>query len=152
MLSKIFSAACLTLLLTAAPSHAQAVVIQDSAGHRLNTWTAKANNRVALMGTWTVAPDTSGTVKGTWTLVDTQGRTLAAGKWSAVKSENGWTGSWRASVDQNAGDYGGTWSARMNLEPSSEFPALFEQALNAIVSGRWWFGEHTGTWSIRAYK
>lgn len=105
------------------------------------------------MGTWTVAPDTiEGRVRGTWTLIDTQGKILAAGTWSAAKSANEWTGFWRASVEQRAGEYGGTWSTKINLKPSAQLPALFEQALSAIVGGNWWFGNYSGSWSVRAYK
>ena len=147
-----FSLICLLLFATATSSQAQAVVFQDSAGHRLNTWTARANNGAALAGTWTVAPNADGTVRGSWTLVNTKGVTLASGTWSAAKSANEWTGSWRASVDQHAGDYGGTWSAKINLAAGREFTNLFEKALDAVIGGNWWFGPHTGTWSIRAYK
>lgn len=152
MLSKTFFLVCLTLLLTTGRSDAQAVVFQDSAGHRLNTWTARTNNGVALTGTWTIAPGVSdGTVRGTWTLVDANGETRAAGTWSAAKSANEWIGSWRATVDQRAGEFGGTWSARVKLNASSQLSALFESALNAVVGGRWWFGNNTGMWSVRAY-
>jgi len=146
-----FLVGCL-LSMFAAQSSAQ-VVIQDSAGHRLNTWSARANNGHAFFGTWTGVADTiSGKVRGGWTLIDKQGRTLAAGTWEAEKSVNGWTGSWRARVEQRAGDYGGTWSAKTTLSSDAKLPALFEKALISIAGGNWWFGNHSGSWSIRAYK
>jgi hypothetical protein len=144
---------CVMLFATAEVSAAQGVVIQDSTGHRLNTWSARANNGAKFMGTWTAVPDTiEGRVRGTWTLIDTQGKILAAGTWSAAKSATEWTGFWRASVEQRAGEYGGTWSTKINRKSNAQLTDLFEQALSAVVDGNWWFGNYTGTWSIRAYK
>ena len=152
-LTKSFFVVCFVLLLSGKQANAQAVVIQDSSGHRLNTWSARAENGTRLIGTWTAVPDTvNQTITGTWTIIDIQGRTLGAGIWSAAKSANEWTGSWRAVAEQHAGDYGGTWSAKINLKPNAQLADLFEQALAAVVGGRWWFGPHTGTWSVRAYK
>lgn len=148
-----FLLVCALLLVTAGRSPAQGVVIQDSAGHRLNTWSARSNNGAKFMGTWTVAADTiEGSVRGSWTMIDAQGKILAAGTWSAAKSETEWTGFWRASVEQRAGEYGGTWSTKINRKASAPISDLFEQALNAVVAGNWWFGNYSGTWSLRAYK
>lgn len=149
---KFFYFVCLLLFATAERSAAQ-IVIQDSAGHRLNTWSARANNGARFMGTWTAVPETiEGRVRGTWTLIDTQGKILAAGTWSAAKSKNEWTGFWRASVEQRAGEYGGTWTTKTNLKPGAQLTDLFEQALSAVVAGNWWFGNYSGSWSVHAYK
>lgn len=128
-------------------------MFQDSVGNRLNSWTARSNTGVALMGTWTAVPDpTSGAVTGTWTLVDAQGRTVADGIWSASKSPDGWIGAWRAVVTDHEGDYGGTWSAGVRLRANAPFADLFEKAAQTVVSGNWRYGRHSGAWSIRAFK
>ena len=153
MLRKPFFLLCLLFPIAVDRSGAQAVVFQDSTGNRLNTWSARSSTGVALMGTWTAVPDpTSGAVNGTWTLVDAQGRTLGAGLWSAAKSPEGWTGAWRAAVDGHEGDYGGTWSAGVNLKANARFADLFEKAVQSVVGGKWRYGGYSGAWSIRAFK
>jgi hypothetical protein len=148
-----FFLTCLLFLIAVHESGAQAPVIQDSAGNRLNTWTARANTGARFMGTWTAIPDsTSGNVTGTWTLIDPQGRTLADGTWSAAKSPEGWSGAWRATVTGHQGDYGGTWSVGVRLRANAPFPDLFEKAFQTVVSGNWRAGRHSGTWSIQAFK
>ncbi|HVD60172.1 MAG TPA: hypothetical protein VNC11_04810 [Gemmatimonadaceae bacterium] len=152
-MAKIFSLICLLFLAAPRSSRGQAVIFQDSAGHRLNSWTARANNGHSFMGTWTAVPDSAdGSVKGTWTLVDGQGRTLGAGTWTAAKSVDGWTGSWRARAEQRAGEYGGTWSTKIKLDPRAQINEMFELALKSAVGGSWWFGNYTGSWAIHAYR
>ena len=153
MIGKSLLLLCLFLFAAPVSSRAQAVIFQDSAGHRLNSFMARANNGHTFMGTWTVVADTlNGSVKGTWTLVDAKGRDLGAGTWTAAKSVDGWTGSWRARADQRAGEYGGTWSTKLKLDPRAQITKMFELALKSVVGGSWWFGPYTGTWSVRAYK
>src|SRR4051812_37602781 len=121
MTARRLSLICLLLIAAPGSSRAQAVIFQDSAGHRLNSWTATANNGHRFMGTWTAVRDTlDGSVKGTWTLVDPKGRDLGAGTWTASKSVDGWTGSWRARAEQRAGEYGGTWSTKIKLDPRAQ--------------------------------
>lgn len=135
--------------LFASVEHSQPVARQDTA----NSWIATSSSGHTFIGTWTV--DTklpSDTVTGTWTLVDTEGRTLAFGTWSAAKSPTGWNGAWRATVDRREGTYGGTWSSTVGLGKNARFSKLFAAALRAVVGGRWRFGAHSGTWSIRAYR
>ena len=153
MARKTCSLIFLLFLIAVHGINAQGVVFQDSAGHRLNTWTARANTGARFMGTWTAVPDsTSGNVTGTWTLIDAQGRTLADGTWSAAKSPEGWSGAWRATVTGHQGDYGGTWSAGVRLKTNAPFADLFAKAFQAAVSGNWRAGGHSGSWSIQAFK
>lgn len=133
------------------------VVLQRAAGGgqsaRPNTWSATSGTGLTLMGTWTVVADAaSEAATGTWTLVDARGRTAARGGWSAAKSPAGWSGAWRAAVSGSKAEYSGTWNAGVNLEAHARLADLFEQALQAVVSGNWRAGRQSGAWSIRAFK
>ncbi len=104
------------------------------------------------MGTWTAVHDTSkGTVTGIWTLLGAENVTLATGGWSAAKSPVNWTGAWRANIAGRDGEFSGTWTATTDLAGNAPFVALFEKALQAIVSGTWRTGSQSGAWSIRAF-
>ena len=149
--------ACLLFLLTAGVCRAQAVARPDSAvraaSARSGSWSATNRGGLTLAGAWTAVPDTmKGTVTGTWTLVDAQGKTLAGGAWSAARSPTRWTGAWRAAIAGRAGEYSGTWTARVDLKPKARFADLFEKAIDAVVSGTWRAGSGSGAWSIRTSK
>ncbi|MDF1505182.1 hypothetical protein [Roseisolibacter sp. H3M3-2] len=132
------------LLGSAAPAGAQA-------RERSGTWSARAATGLTLGGTWTAVPDSAGaTVTGTWTLVDGQGRQTAGGAWSAAKAATRWNGSWRSVVAGRSGEFAGTWTADLASGGDAPFPALFERAARAVVSGGWRTGGLTGAWSIRA--
>ena len=118
---------------------------------RPSTWSATASGGRTFMGTWTHTVDSAtGAVSGNWTLIDAQGRTLARGGWSAVKSPTGWTGAWRATSAASSGEYAGTWRASSTLKANAPFADLFQAALEAVVSGTWQAGPQSGAWSIRA--
>ena len=128
-------------------------MFQDPTGKRLNSWTARSSSGLKLMGTWTAVPDrASGAVTGTWTLIDAQGNMVAHGDWAAAKAPSGWTGAWRASVARSTAEHSGTWSSGTALKANAPFTSLFEKAVQAVVSGKWRYGGHSGSWSIRAYK
>lgn len=153
MTRKPFFLLCLLILLAVDRSDAQAVVFQDAAGNRLNTWTARSSSGVNLMGTWTATPDeASGTVTGTWTLINAQGNTVTGGLWSASKSPDGWVGAWRAVIDGRGEEHSGTWSAGVGLKRNAGFSDLFGKALQSVVVGNWRYGGHSGSWSIQAFK
>ena len=150
MLRKPLLLLCLLFLLAVDRSAAQAVVPQAAP---VNTWSATSSTGLTLMGTWTAVPGpTTGTVVGTWTLVDAQGKTVTGGAWSASKSPGEWTGAWRAVIEGSTADHLGTWSASVNLKANAGFADLFEKALKTFVGGKWRYGRHSGSWSIRAFK
>lgn len=154
---KPFVLLCLLLLAAVDVSGGQAVVRQDSArnaqSNRSGTWSARTSSGLTLVGTWTAAAGpTSGTVTGTWTLADAQGRPVANGAWSAAKSPARWTGAWRSVIDGRDGEYSGTWTAGVDLKVDATFADLFEEAVQAVVSGNWRAGSQSGAWSIRALK
>ncbi len=143
----------LTSVLIIAMSAGGAVLQSTAAGGRANTWTATTSTGATLSGTWTALYDPRATaVTGTWTLVNQKGAILARGGWSAVKSSSGWSGTWRANVAGGRREYSGGWSTAVDLGPGTAFGSLFEQAAEAVVSGRWRSGGQSGAWSIRAYK
>ena len=147
----------LLFLIAANVSRAQAAARQDSAAqtqnNRTGAWTATTSSGAPLAGMWTALLDTiHGTVTGTWTLVDAQGKTLAGGAWSAARSPTRWTGAWRAAIAGTAGEYSGTWTARVDLKPNARFADLFQKAIEAVVSGTWRAGTGSGAWSIRTSK
>ena len=120
---------------------------------RANTWAARSSSGQMFAGTWTASEDVkTGAVTGAWTMVDTQGRTVASGGWSAAKSAKGWTGSWRAVAVGRSGEYAGTWTASVDLKPDAKLHDLFVKAINATVSGTWQAGGQTGAWTIQAFK
>ena len=131
-------------------SAAQTVVSQAQP----NMWTATNRNGQTFAGTWTAVPDPKrGTVTGTWTLVDGQGRTLADGGWSASKSPDGWVGNWRAAnFGGSEHEFLGSWRAGVELKSTAGFAALFAKAVESAVSGTWRMGNHSGAWTIRAFK
>jgi len=147
----------LLFLIASNVSRAQATVRQDSTAQTQNSrtgaWSATTSSGAPLAGTRTALLDTiRGTVTGTWTLVDAQGKTLVGGAWSAAKSPTRWTGAWRAAIAGRAGEYSGTWAARVDLKPNARFTELFEKAIDAVVSGTWRAGSGSGAWSIRTSK
>ena len=157
MRRKPFCHLCLLLLAAINLSGAQAAARQDTSGtaqsKQSGAWSARASTGLTLMGTWTAVLDTTkGTVTGMWTLGDGQGRTVANGGWSAAKSPTQWTGAWRAIVAGRDGEYSGTWTAGVGLKGDARFVDLFEKAVEAVVSGTWKTGGHSGAWSIRAAK
>ena len=127
------------------------LVAQRAGGtEHAGTWSASSTG-LALAGAWTATPDAAaGTVRGTWTLVDAKRSVVAQGAWSAAKAASGWSGSWRAVAAGQRSEYSGTWSAALKLKPDGGFAELFEQAVQAAVSGSWRAGGRSGTWSIRA--
>lgn len=156
MLRKPFLVPCLLLLVAVAVTGAQAVVRQDSAVTAqswFGTWSARASSGRTFRRTWTAIPDsTNAIVAGTWTLANAQGKAVATGGWSAAKSSAGWTGGWRAVVAGRAGEYSGTWTAGGDLGVNGSVAALFEKAVESVVSGNWSAGGRSGAWSIRARK
>lgn len=129
---------------------AAATVVQSN---RSGTWSARTSSGRTLMGTWTAMPDsTGGTVTGTWALGDPRGSPVATGAWSAAKSPGQWTGAWRAIVSGRDGEYSGTWTSDVDLEVDASFGDLFEQAVQAVVSGTWRVGGQSGAWAIRSAK
>ncbi|MEO7503187.1 MAG: hypothetical protein ABIW94_11165, partial [Gemmatimonadaceae bacterium] len=150
VLRKSFLLLCLLSFVAADQSTAQTVVPQAVP---VNTWSARSNFGLTLLGTWTVVPDTmKGTATGTWTLVDAQMNTVTGGVWSASKSPAGWDGAWRAVIAGTTADHVGTWSSSINLKSDASFAELFEKALQTFVSGNWRYGRYSGTWTIRAFK
>ena len=157
MFRKSFFLLCLLLLLTFDASGAQAVAPQDSTKRALSnlsgTWSARTSSGVPFLGTWTATPDTTtGAVTGSWTLVDSQGRRVAYGGWSAAKAPTQWNGAWRAIIAGRAGEYSGTWTASIDLKGEARFIELFEKAIQAVMSGTWRAGQQSGAWSIRTSK
>ena len=143
MLRKPFFLLCLLSLVAADRSGAQAGVPQAVP---VNTWSARSNSGLTLLGTWTVVPDTTkGTATGTWTLVDAQGNTVTGGGWSASKSPAGWDGAWRAVIAGTTADHVGTWSSGIDLKADASFAELVEKALQTFVSGNWRYGRYSGT-------
>jgi hypothetical protein len=119
---------------------------------RDNTWAARSSSGQTLGGTWTVIEYLkSGGVTGSWTLLDAQGRMLATGGWSAARSPAGWTGSWLAAAGQ-AGEFTGTWTAKLDLKPAAGFRDLFAKAVEAAVSGTWRSGPRSGAWTIQVFN
>jgi len=138
-------------------ARAQAAARQDAAinaqSPRSGAWTAKSGTGLTLGGTWTAVIDSAtGTVTGAWTLADAQGATLASGAWSAAKSPTRWNGAWRAVVAGKDGEYSGTWTSSVDLKADAGFAALFEKAVESVVSGTWRSAGKSGAWSIRAAK
>lgn len=120
-------------------------------GTGVNTWAARSSTGLTLGGTWTATEDAkTGAVTGTWTLVDTKGRVVRRGAWSAAKAASGWTGSWRAIVEGTRGEYAGTWTASVDLQPGTRFADMFAKAMETAVSGTFRAGRVSGSWTIRA--
>jgi hypothetical protein len=120
--------------------------------NRIGSWSAATASGQTFMGTWTAVLDTAGTVTGTWELEDAERRTVAEGAWSAAKSPDSWTGAWRAVISGRDGEYLGTWTATVGGKPGAPLADLFQNALQAIVSGGWRVGRLSGAWSIRTFK
>lgn len=119
---------------------------------RLNTWSAVSSTGLSLAGTWTGAVDPkTGAASGSWTLLDGDGQPAMRGGWSAIKSANGWSGSWRANVVGSRAEYSGTWNATLALKPNAPFADLFAIAAEKAVSGSWRASGKSGSWSIRAF-
>ena len=142
----------LCLLLTALLStHVDA----QTAGRlgRANAWAARSSTGLTLGGTWTATEDAkTGSVTGSWTLLDARGRVTANGAWSAAKSPTGWQGSWRAIATGRSGEFAGTWTASVDLKPTTRFADLFAKAVEAAVSGTFRAGPQSGAWTIQAFK
>ncbi len=150
MLRKPFFLLYLLFFVAFDQTAAQAVVPQAVP---VNTWSARSNSGLSLVGTWTVVPDTArGIATGTWTLVDAQGNNVTGGAWSASKSRAGWDGAWRAVIAGTTADHVGTWSSSIDLKAGASFAEMFEKALQTFVSGNWRYGGYSGTWTIRAFK
>jgi hypothetical protein len=149
---KSMLAACL-ILAAAYAAGADEQARGNLGGTGVNTWAARSSAGLTLGGTWTATEDVkTGAVTGTWTLVDTQGRIVRRGAWSAAKAASGWTGSWRAIAEGRAGEYSGAWTARVDLKPAARFADMFAKALEAAVSGTFRAGGVSGSWTIQAFN
>ena len=117
------------------------------------TWAASSSSGQRLAGAWTAeAHQESGGAIGTWALYDAAGKIiLMQGRWSASKSPQAWNGAWRAVITGQTGEYSGTWTAQTPLTPEAALTQMLESALNAVVTGTWKTGAHSGAWSIRAF-
>jgi hypothetical protein len=143
------------LTVSLAGTTARAVPTQrgDRQVGRLNTWSASSRTGLSLAGTWTGGVDPkTGAASGSWTLLDATGQPAMSGGWSASKTPNGWSGSWRANAVGSRAEYAGTWSATVDLKPNASFADLFAMAAQKIVSGTWNAGRNSGSWSIRAFS
>ena len=143
----------LTSVLIIAMSAGGAVLQSTAAGGRANTWTATTSTGATLSGTWTALYDPRATaVTGTWTLVNQKGAILGA-RW-VVGCQIVIRVEWHLASEccRRAERYSGGWSTAVDLGPGTAFGSLFEQAAEAVVSGRWRSGGQSGAWSIRAYK
>jgi hypothetical protein len=142
--------ACL-ILATAYAADAGGQARGNLGGIGVNTWAARSSTGLTLGGTWTATEDAkTGAVTGTWTLVDTRGRAVRRGAWSAAKAASGWTGSWRAVAEGRQGEYSGTWTASADLKPGARFADMFAKAVETAVSGTFRAGRVSGSWTIRA--
>jgi hypothetical protein len=116
-------------------------------------WSAASSTGLTVQGTWTAVHDAkTGTVTGTWTLLDAQGKTVAGGGWSAAKAPAEWSGAWRAVVTGREGEYSGTWTSTVTLAGAAPLAAMFEKAIEIVVSGGWRTSGKSGAWSIRTFK
>ena len=69
---------------------------------KLSTWSAQTGTGHVLEGNWTVDPASSpDKASGTWTLGEGGNKVLLRGTWSAQKFSTGWSGTWRAAVEQS---------------------------------------------------
>lgn len=113
-------------------------------------WSANSTKGALYHGAWTAVPDSAGaTLQGTWTLMNADGGKVAEGRWSAAKAPTGWSGAWRANVVGRSGESIGTWSSSIDLE-NGGLEAIFEKAIETVVSGAWGMNKESGAWSIRA--
>jgi hypothetical protein len=150
--SRSWLALCLLSTATLLPAQADAQT-PSTLGRRSNTWAARSSSGLTLAGTWTATEDPkTAAVTGAWTLVDAQGRTTGSGGWSAAKSPSGWSGVWRAVAVGRAGEYSGTWTARVDSQPAAKLNDLFTKAIEAAISGTWQSGSQSGGWTIQAFK
>jgi hypothetical protein len=93
------------------------------------------------------APDT---MVGSWTLAAGASRIGYGGTWSAVKTANRWSGSWRARVSGRQGDreMAGTWRADVKAPANTTLAGMFELASAQAITGTWRSGSLAGTWSL----
>jgi hypothetical protein len=143
----------LALLITMTLVSARPEAQTSSTLGRANTWAARSSSGLTLAGTWTATEDPkTGAVTGNWTLIGAQGRVAGRGGWSAVKSPSGWSGGWRAVAVGRSGEYSGTWTARVDLQPTTKLHDLFAKAIETAISGTWQAGRQSGAWTIQAFK
>ena len=118
-----------------------------------SVWTAQDDKGRTFRGSWTVeATRFADKATGTWTLDNGAGASALHGTWSAQKFGTGWSGTWRALVDGQKTDYGGSWTTDLPKSPEPRISDLFEAAARDFVRGIWTSGTVSGSWSIRAAK
>lgn len=118
-----------------------------------SSWAARTEDGQTFVGTYTVAPNPSvRAARGFWTLKDANGATVLNGGWSAEMHTTGWNGTWRATVDGQAGDFRGSWSAESTPSKKAGFAEMFEAAVKEAVQGLWTGVGKSGGWTIRTYN
>ena len=143
----------LTSVLIIAMSAGGAVLQSTAAGGRANTWTATTSTGATLSGTWTALYRSARHRRHRHLDAREPERCDPRARW-VVGCQIVIRVEWHLASEccRRAERVSGGWSTAVDLGPGTAFGSLFEQAAEAVVSGRWRSGGQSGAWSIRAYK
>jgi Bacterial SH3 domain len=120
---------------------------------QLSTWSAQTDTGQVLEGNWTVDPAVSSDkASGTWTLGENSGKVTLRGTWSAQKFSTGWSGTWRAGVQDQPREFTGSWTAEFPQARDTSIGELFVTAARDAIRGIWSAGNDSGNWTIRMLK
>ena len=118
---------------------------------KLSTWSAHTAAGQVFEGNWTVDPAASADkASGTWTLGEGGNKVLLRGTWSAQKFSTGWSGTWRAAVENQRREFTGSWTADFPQARETSITELFVTAARDAIRGIWSAGNDSGNWAIRA--
>jgi hypothetical protein len=122
---------------------------QQSSRSLSGDWTATAGSQV-LRGTWIAQTSsrTSNSAYGSWTLIAGDGELVAEGTWSARKSAGDWHGTWTARVG-NGRSLSGSWDAAVSDSKIKTFAEMFQATTKKEISGEWHSGGNAGNWWLQ---
>jgi hypothetical protein len=117
-----------------------------------SNWSLGTSDGRTFNGSYSVdAKSTDRSARGVWSLRDANGNTVLRGAWSAQMNSTGWSGTWRASVQNRQGELNGRWSAELPTAGTRRFAAIFELAAKEGIKGSWTGVDLSGTWSIKTF-
>jgi hypothetical protein len=119
------------------------------------TWSASIGTSRVIRGSWSARIDSAkrDAAGGAWAIVDDRNRVMLEGVWSAVKSAQGWNGTWSARTGTTASGAGrtfsGTWRADIKDAEVKTLGDMLQRTVVDQVTGSWRSGSLEGQWRLQ---
>jgi hypothetical protein len=123
---------------------------QDASPVLRGSWTATADPNQIFRGAWSgqASSQNPNAARGSWTLLNEAGDILLEGTWSALKTGEGWQGTWTARP-ANGQSLSGTWTADAANLNAKSLAEMLKMTTTKEVAGWWRSGRYQGNWWLK---